>query len=583
MARQKRRAAAREAPPAPRAGKAPVRRVGARLLGRARRLARRRPIAVTAGLVLLHVLLALLTFEPRPHTGGDNGAYITLGRSLLEHGTYTELWEPGEPPHTKYPPVFPAVLALAMLLGLSPWVPLKLVVLAFSAGAVATAFLWIRARRRAGLALAIGLVLAAAPGILREGRWILSDVPFWCFTMVALLAFERLRADNWKLFGVAALATLLAYFTRSAGLPLVLAALAWLGWRRMWPQLAALGALVGVPALLWLLRARAHGPAGYVSEFWYVDPYLPMLGTIGPGDLFQRMLDNTVKYVSVHMPILLAGSAGALVLAASLAIAALALVGWLRRVRRARVADLFLPAYMGLILVWPAVWSGERFLLPVLPLLLFHAGEALVWLVRRVAPRWDAAGAAAAAGMLLLLALPGLARGVQTGFECTSRYLAGEKYPCLGSPYYDDWFLLSELSGRMLPDEAVVMNRKPRLFHVLSGGLKTVNYPMSQDPLEFFAVADSTGSRYVLFDRLDAVSELYLLPVLMGRPHAFCLMRILPETSTTLFGILPGGAATVELSAAEIRAGDINFQLCGPDYWRGAAEQAEFRGAGPGR
>jgi hypothetical protein len=47
-------------------------------------------------------------------------------------------------------------------------------------------------------------------------------------------------------------------------------------------------------------------------------------------------------------------------------------------VRRARVADVFLPLYLGLIFIWPAVWSGERLLLPALPLLLFYAAEALV-------------------------------------------------------------------------------------------------------------------------------------------------------------------------------------------------------------
>src|SRR5690606_3934375 len=118
-------------------------------------------------------------------------------------------------------------LAVAMASGLEPWVQLKLVVLALSAAAVAFSFLWLRRRRRAALALGVGLLLAVAPGVLREGRWILSDVPFWAFTMVAIWSFERLRPDDWKRFAVAAAAVLLAYFTRSAGLPLVLAALAW--------------------------------------------------------------------------------------------------------------------------------------------------------------------------------------------------------------------------------------------------------------------------------------------------------------------------------------------------------------------
>ncbi|MGH7464170.1 MAG: hypothetical protein ACREK1_03280, partial [Longimicrobiales bacterium] len=315
---------------------------------------RRRPFPVVAALVALHVVLALITFAPQPHTGGDNAAYITLAQSLLQHGTYTELWDPVAPPHTKYPPVFPLILAAAIAIGLKPWVQLKLVVLAFSATAVAFSFLWIRARRRATLALGMGIELAVAPGVLQEGRWILSDVPFWAFTMIALWAFERLRPDDWKRFAAAAVVLLLAWFTRSAGLPLVLAALAWLGWRRYWRQLAALLVIVGVPAVAWWLRARAYSTAGYTSEFWLVNPYAPAVGRIGPGDLLQRVVQNGSQYVAEHMPVLLTGgiTPGAVLL--SIVIVLLAFAGWVRRLRAPRVADLFLPLYVGLLVIWPA-------------------------------------------------------------------------------------------------------------------------------------------------------------------------------------------------------------------------------------
>src|SRR5688500_8462447 len=234
---QRRRAAAAQKTPPPRAAPRRAPAPGARLRRTLHRIARTRPLLVVGVLVAVHVLLAFLTLEPRPHTGGDNAAYITLARSLIERGTYTELWDPAEPPHTKYPPVFPGMLALALLVGLKPWVQLKFVVIACSAAAVAFTFLWIRARRRPLLALGVATIIALAPGVLREGRWVLSDVPFWAFTMLALWAFERLQPDDWRRFAIAALATLLAFFTRSAGLPLALAAFTWLAWRHHWRQL----------------------------------------------------------------------------------------------------------------------------------------------------------------------------------------------------------------------------------------------------------------------------------------------------------------------------------------------------------
>jgi hypothetical protein len=552
----------------------PQARAAGRIGERVRRImhvvTRQHPLAVAAALAGLHVVLGLLTFAPQPHTGGDNAAYVALAQSLVERGTYTELWDPLTPPHTKYPPVFPGVLTLALLAGLKPWVQLKFVVLGLSALATAFTFLFIRARNRPLLALGVAAIIALAPGVLREGRWLLSDVPFWAFTMIALWAFERLRPGDWKRFAVAATAALLAYFTRTAGLPLVLAALAFLVWRRNWKQLGALIVIVGVPALLWWMRSRAYGPSGYVSEFWLVDPYAPHLGRAGPFSILGRIVENGWKYMSMHLPVLLTGTAGRFTVAVSIAIFALGIGGWIARLKRPRVAELFVPAYVGLIVIWPPVWSGERFLLPLLPLLLFYAGELLVRLLRRVTPRVDFAAAATGAALLLLLALPGLVESARTGRACTALYRAGERYPCLGSPAWDDLFHIAEAAGTALPDDAIVINRKPRLFFGL-GGVRGSIYPFTSEPAAFFAVLDSVGARYVVLDRLGT-GDAYLVPIILRKPAAFCLMHARPASGTILMGIRPDHAQAPDLGEAGLRAAATTaFETCDTTYWRDAA------------
>lgn len=563
--RERRQAAAADRQAAAR-GPAPAPPAGARLAQVVRTAVRNRPLALAAALVALHVALALLTFEPQPHTGGDNAAYITLGRSLLD-GRYAELWEPGAPPHIKYPPVFPGVLAIALALGLQPWVQLKLVVLAFSATAVAFSFLWTRARGHTGLALGVGLLLAVAPGILREGRWILSDVPFWAFTMVALWAFERLKPDDHARFAIAAGATLLAYFTRSAGIPLVVAALVWLAWRRHWRQLAVLAIAIGVPAVLWTVRSRLVGGGAYVSEFWLINPYQPALGTIGPADLLARIVENVGRYVSIHLPILLSGRQPTGFLLLSVTMVLVGVYGWAARLREARAAELFLPLYLGLIFIWPAVWSGERFLLPALPALLVFAGTGLGRLVRRLAPRHDFVAGAAAVSLIALLTLPAHSHGARIGSECRSRYVAGEPYACLPGPHWFDFFRLAEVSAQALPDDAVVLSRKPRLYYVLSGRAGRTYPFVTDDGAAFFAAAEDLGARYVVFDRLDAVSDRYLRPVLLRRPDAFCLLRVEQLSGTVLFGIRDEAARRAP-PAREVQGEEVTFTTCEDDYWR---------------
>ncbi|HEX7089861.1 MAG TPA: hypothetical protein VF192_06975 [Longimicrobiales bacterium] len=559
----------------------------------ARRIIRRPPRAYTlplAGLILLlHLLLALLVFDPTPFTGGDNAGYIALAQSLLEGRGYLELYDPATPPHTQYPPAFPGVIAAALALRIRPWVGLKLVIVGFSLAAVCFAFLWLRRRGWPGAAPWVALLVAVSPGVLELSHWILSDVPFAAFTLAALWGFERLRPDSWGRFTFAAVAATLAYFTRSAGLPLIVAVVAWLALRRHWRQLAAFLLLVGPLAVAWWLRARMLGGVDYVQQFMMVNPYAPDLGRIGPVEFVQRIIENDKRYLSQHLPVLLFGLEGRAVLVLSVAIVLLAAIGWGGRLRRPGVAELFLPLYVGLLLAWPAVWSGERFLLPVLPLILAYAGIGLTRLSRRFAPRLTRYAGPVAAVLVLAAAAPALRSQVEAGGACTLGYAEGDRYPCLVEDWRD-YFEIAEWSRRALPDGAVVLSRKPRLFYLISGHRGRV-YPLSADPDVFFATAREVGARYVVLDYVDSISGFYLAPVLLRRPESFCIMRVLASSRAVLFGIDEAGGAGEAAAPDPLGGGggtvraEIVFPSCPAEYWRGGgqADPAPDRAAAPDR
>ncbi|HSG48423.1 MAG TPA: glycosyltransferase family 39 protein, partial [Longimicrobiales bacterium] len=253
--------------------------------------------------LLLGVLLVVQgvliwgVFLPSPHSGGDNAGYVALAHSLVSGEGYTEIWDPAAPPHTKYPPVFPVLLALAMTLGATGWAALKTVPVLAALVAVAGVFLWARRRLGEEAGFAVALLTGLTPSLLYHAHWLLSDVPFLAFTALALWrldgitggagapwapagsasgAASRAEEPPGRWLGVLAATVLvaLAYFTRSAGLPLVLAGVAALAWGRRWAEAAVLGGGVGIPALLWLLRGRAAGPGEgrYGSEFFLLDP-----------------------------------------------------------------------------------------------------------------------------------------------------------------------------------------------------------------------------------------------------------------------------------------------------------------------
>lgn len=515
------------------------------------------PVALAA----VHLLLALAAFDPTPHTGGDNAAYIALARSLLEHGRYVELWDPATPPHVVYPPGFPALLALAMLIGLKPWVGLKLVIVATSTAAVASSYLWLERQWGRQTALAIGILLATSPAVVDMSHWVLSDIPFWLLTMVALWGFARLEAGHRDGAVIGIAATVLAYFTRSAGIPLVLAVGAWLALRRCWRALAAFAAVFLPLAFLWWLRGRGVEANDYVSQFLAVNPYRPELGRIGIADLASRMWANNGLYTLVYLPVVLIGKGGGVAGVLGVGVAILALAGWISRIRRPGLPELLLPLYVGLLYVWPEVWAGERFLLPAVPLILGYAAHALMKAVRRLGvsrPHW--VGAASVAG-IVLLALPAQLDGIRRGIACTTAYRLGATYPCL-TPPWQDFFSVAEWTRVNLPEDAVVLTRKPRLFYELSGRRGRI-YPRSPETTELLREAREAGARYIVLDLLDAQSYRYLLPALAGRPGAFCVVHSLGPERATVLGVVPDAEAVPE---REGEATEVGFAMCPPDY-----------------
>lgn len=535
-------------------------------------------LAVAAGAIWL-------AFNPAPHTGGDNAGYITLAYSLLKNGTYTELFDPAQAPHTKYPPVFPALLAGLMALGARTWTSLKAVAVLSTLGATALTYLW--AERRVGPVWGAGVavLLALSSSVVYYSHWVLSDPTFLFFTVLALWALERAdegtagagagaRAPaggeptrggaRWLALGVAAAG--LAYFTRSAGLPLLVATLGWLALRRRWRALVVSAVAVGVPAFLWMLRARGIGTADYSAEFWLLDPYDPSAGRVGVGGLVGRVVVNLQGYVGTHLPGGIVGDRGGWVTAMGVILVVVAMVGWvLRGRRRVGPAELFLPLYAGLILLWPAVWSGDRFALPLYPVLFVFAASALKDVLE---PRGRALATAAGVGAFLALALPAIRSwtlSVQDAQACAAAVRVGGPFACYG-PRIGSFVEAAEWSGANLPAGSSVLTRKPRIFYVLSG-VPSRTFPFVEDARTHLDLAESLGTRYELVDQWDAQSNRFVVAAVGNDPAAYCSVRGFgADGGAQLLGILPAEGRGQGFVNPD---GSIAIGGCPPQYMQG--------------
>ena len=492
---------------------------------------------------LVSTALVLGAFNPAPHSGGDNSTYVSLAYGLLTTGSYTEVFDPAGLPHTKYPPVFPMILAALIGLGARTWVALKSTAVVSTVAAVGLGYLWAERRLGPWPAFAVAILFGSSAAVVYYSHWVLSDPVFLALTVASLWALEGGVAAGarraWWLAGGVVLAGL-AYFTRSAGLPLVVAIFAWLALERRWRALAVSAVALGVPALAWWMRGRG-APASYGAEFWLIDPYQPTLGTVGVLDLVPRAAANLVGYVTRHGPAGVVGGGGGAVAALGIVLTVAALYGWVRTVReRVGPAEIFLPLYAGLILVWPVVWSGDRFALPLYPLVFLYGVVALRDLAGRV-PRLLGALLMVAAMLTILVPAGGAwARAATESRACARVVRAEGAFACYG-PGVGAFVEAAEWASQALPEGASVMTRKPSHFYVLSG-VPSRTFPFDPDPSAQLAAADALGAEYVLIDEWDGQARRFVGPAVVRRPGAFCFVRAFGQPGAggaQLLGILP--------------------------------------------
>ena len=536
---------------------------------------------IALALVLVQGWALRVTWHAAPHSGGDNAGYVALAHGLTTGQGYTELWDPATPPHTKYPPVFPLLLAGAMTLGATTWAGLKAVPVLFALLAVVAAFLWGRARRGVWWGGAVALLTGWSATLLYHAHYLLSDVPFLTFTLGALWLLEERRDEPREpadtagepdaspsasaltrrraaLAGAIAFAGL-AYFTRSAGLPLVVAVFAVLALRRHFRPLAVGVVALGVPALLWLLRGRNVVTDGaYVREFWMVDPYQPQFGEIGVGGLIPRVLENLSGYLGGHFPAALTGAgagAGPGAMTVGVVVGLLALVGWGMAARqKVGAAEIFTLLYAGVILVWPVVWSGDRFALPLVPLALMYAAEALAWGVARIKSTAVVPALAAAAAVVILSQTTSVVTEVESSRACRAAVRAGGPWACsgLGMVQFTE---AARWAGANLDADAAVLTRKPRIWYAMSGRT-TRTYPFVPYADSVLAVAERAGASYVVLDLVGAQAQL-LANAIGERPGAFCSVAGFGgqngDPRTELLGILATSDGLTSDAAEEVR------------------------------
>ena len=361
----------------------------------------RRLDVLLAGLLVCLVLAAGQAYIVPAAAGAyhDDGIYLATAKALAEGQGYRLINLPGMPPQTKYPILYPAILAAAWTVW--PQFPDNLVVLkdvslACCALAVGLTYLFVVRFGYAARAGAVAgcLLAATSPLFLYYGGLTMSEPPFAVLLLASLWTLESAfrqpaPAKPFKLF-LLGLAAGLPFLCRTNGLMLAVAGAVVLWKRGRPPVLYCLGvAAVVLGWGAWALPGKsaladAAGLAYYTDYVgWWADFGPRLLGRIATLNFLSLLqmsavlpLPGLTDFLEATFPSLIAAAAATLG-------GALLLFSLLRQACRRQVLPLALVAYFSLLIVWP--WPVYRFLIPILPFLAVFLVAASGRLLRRFA------------------------------------------------------------------------------------------------------------------------------------------------------------------------------------------------------
>jgi hypothetical protein len=379
--------------------------------------------ALVSGMVLLALAPAAhLAWVGRdmPHLGyfHDDSIYLVSAKSLAEGHGYRILSLPAEPFQTKYPPLWP--LLLAGIWKLAPRFPENLkweMALAWLMLPLFIALAW-RWFRAAGLGfrtrVALCAVLTLNPWMAFLGTTLMSDLAFSALLLGALLATDQATRDT-RAAPLAGILAAAAYLVKAAALPFLIAGPLWLALRRKFRAAALLFCSMLPAVVWWTLWSRRHMSRAHdIVSLYYTDYLGYQIYSVGWRDLplvMWKNLDAIFSSVAGLLIFDLGNSPAGMHLSRLVTIGAIAGTVRFARQRGMTPYHWFAAGYTAILLVWH-FQPNERFLLPLYPLLLAGIAtelEHLAQVIRKAWPRGisNRVVGGAMAGSLVALAAVG--------------------------------------------------------------------------------------------------------------------------------------------------------------------------------
>jgi 4-amino-4-deoxy-L-arabinose transferase-like glycosyltransferase len=495
-------------------------------------------ILITLGFLFTYQYI----FDSKIDLNGDNASYYILGKALNAGEGFVNVNSIHKTPNNHFPPGYPVIISLIMVFS-SSFTAIKLVNGLFLLGSlVLSYFLIMKFTPNKWIAWITIIFLLTNSHILRYGTIMMSEIPFIFFTLLALTLFLKTydpgKEKSIIYYLLAFIFLMIAFYLRTLGIALLAAFLFMMlkDIRNKWKYMLAYGGGFVLLFLPWLARSNRLGGNSYLSQLVMVNPYRPENGKIGISDLFGRLFNNVERYITREIPDALfpfkefnyREEIGTMEWIPGILIIALIIIGIWKLPRFRWLAIIYFATTFFILLLWPDVWVGIRFVLPLVPLLIMAMLSGLQWLLtllsgilnfKKAIPLWP---------VILVLYF-----NISEIQFLRMKSLAGYESK------WNNYFNLAKSFQKQGAKDLVVSCRKPSLFYLYSETY-TTNYKYTPDAEELIADLRKRKADFVILDQLGYSSTFrYLYPAIQNKPEYFEVIAKLENPDTYLLKFKP--------------------------------------------
>ena len=488
-------------------------------------------------------------FDKKINLGGDNAAYYILGNSIASGEGYTNIHNKQNASHKKFPPGYPLIIAGAIKLFSNDILTIKRVNGFFLLLSIGVMFLVLyELTGNLHLPFITCLFSLVNYHLLSYSVIMMSEIPFLFFSTLCLWLFLKVDftkdlKKNW-LFFILILSIAFTYHIRSTGLALFAGIILFLIFKKNWKYLISIGVGFVALALPWYLRTQSLGGGIYLNKIVQKNPYRPEMGELEFADWFTRFWTNLERYITREIPsgtlnfievVNYKEAVSSTEWVVGIVVLILMLLGLKKLKKFNELIFFYLMATFGILLLWPEVWFGIRFLVPLIPLLtfLFINGvvEIIMWAGQKILKIKNQTAIHIA---IVVFSIIGMKSYAEKPLDKLKRQAKGTY---VGK--FNNYFEMAIWVRENTPKESVTCSRKGQLFYLYSNRYVT-GYKSTFDKEDLVQYLIDAEVDYVVMEQLGYSSTgRYLYPAINRYPEKFKVIKHLKDPDTYLMEFLP--------------------------------------------